>query len=550
VRGATRDEHRGVVRKFCKITHPLAIACVLMVLPLAMSAQQPAMPENPSVNIASAWTNILQNPVAPATADPRLNVPQVPLRGWSAGDFLNHAFFETRTEYLRTQTSFTGDPTITGVIDVPPGQVANPGGIPYPGAFQPSTNTMYSFLNFGTRGWLSDRVNSNFSFRYQQELTPVDAGSPQLGIINTFYGNREFQLLSGYVDISGKQGDGFFSGSSLRVGRQDVYGAELADFDGLSFSQNRQNFSYTVYGGRRFTYYSDPEQRAIGGANFTYHLGGATLEYDGLLYVKASQALNYHQQFSHGWLLSAQFRMFGNDPTDAIVNGIWTPSDGKTTVRLEFAQKITDKGYIFDYTGIARDLDPHNPLQRLNLGVFSPHSQVVLDARRVINSRLRLGGSVWIRRLNDSKDQGAFDTSFQDYRGEAQFFPGRKLTVFADYHLRNSVRPSPTSSPVTFDDISAVGETRVQDISLELGRSFGEGRVTLKAGGFYRLLNFQDSFYVIQNTRDKGVLGNATVKVDPRTRIFIEYDLDTDFPVFRPDIQNTQTLRVGMAWRY
>ena len=33
----------------------------------------------------------------------------------------------------------------------------------------------------------------------------------------------------------------------------------------------------------------------------------------------------------------------------------------------------------------------------LNLGVFSPHSQVVIDARRAINSHLRLGGSVWVR---------------------------------------------------------------------------------------------------------------------------------------------------------
>jgi len=526
--------------------------CVLVLVPVAVSAQQApnaAPPSTPSANIASAWESVLENPSAPTTADPALYVPQAPLERWSAGDFLNHAFFETRTEYRRTQTDFSGQPTLTGVIDVPPGQVANPNGIPYPGAFQPSTNEMYSFLNWGTRGWLSDRINTDFSLRYQQSLTPVDPGSPALGILNTFYGNRQLQLLTGYVDIAAKPTDGWFAGSALRVGRQDVYGAELADFDGLSFTMNRQNFSYTLYGGRRFTYYSNPDQRAIGGGNFIFRLGNATLEYDALIYVKASQALSYHQQFSHGWLLSGQFRMFGGSPTDAIVSGIWTPADGKTTVHLEFNQKITNKDYAFDYTEVARDLDPHNPLLRLNLGAFSPHSQVVVDARRVITSRLRLGGSVWIRRLHDSKDQGAFDTSFQDYRGNAQFFPGGKFTIFADYHERDSERPRP-SSPATFDDISAVGETRVQDLSLELGRSFREGRLSFKAGGFYRLLDFQDSFFVINHARAKGVLGSATLKLDHRTRMFVEYDLDTDFPVFRPDIQNTQTLRVGMAWRY
>jgi hypothetical protein len=524
----------------------------LLLLPVGAGAQQatpPALPSTSSENIASAWSSVLQNPSAPTAADPALNIPQAPVESWSAGDFLNHAFFETRTEYRRTQTAFTGEPTITGVIDVPPGQVVNPNGIPYPGAFQPNTNTMYSFLNWGTRGWLSDRINTDFTFRYQQELTPVDPGSPVIGLLNTYNGNREFQLLTGYVDILGKPSDGLFAGSSLRVGRQDVYGAELADFDGLSFSMNRQNFSYTLYGGRRFSYYSNPEQRGIGGGNFVFRFGGATLEYDALLYVKPSQALSYHQQFGHGWLLSGQFRMFGGSPTDAIVDGLWTPADGKTTVRLEFAQKITNKDYVYDYTGVATDIDPHNPLQRLNLGVFSPHSQVVIDARRAINSRLRLGGSVWIRRLNDSKNEGAFDTSFQDYRVNAQVFPGRKFTVFLDYHQRDSDRSSPTS-PANFSDISTTGETRVQDVSLELGRSFAEGKVSFKAGGFYRLLNYQNTFFITNNDHAKGVLGSATVKLDQRTRMFVEYDLDTDFPLYRPDIQNTQTLRVGMAWRY
>lgn len=540
------------MRAFSRLLYQLVNVGALVLVPVAMSAQQAgsaALPAAPSADMGSAWESVLENPMAPPSSGPAVNLPQAPVEKWGAGDFLNHAFFETRTEYRRTQTDFTGQPTLTGVIDVPPGQVVNPNGIPYPGAFQPSTNTMYSFLNWGTRGWLSDRINTDFSFRYQQELTPVDAGSPALGIVNTFYGNRELQLLTGYVDISGKPGDGWLAGSTLRVGRQDVYGAELADFDGLSFNMNRQNFSYTLYGGRRFTYYSNPEQRAIGGGNFIFRLGNATLEYDALLYVKASQALTYHQQFSRGWLLSGQFRMFGGSPTDAIVSGIWTPGDGKTTLHLEFDQKITNKDYVYDYTGVARDLDPHNPLLRLNLAAFSPHSQVVVDARRVINRRLRLGGSVWIRRLNDNKDQGAFDTSFEDYRGNAQLFPGAKFTIFADYHQRDSSRPRP-GSPVTFDDISAVGETQVQDFSLELGRSFSEGRLSFKAGGFYRLLDFQDSFYVINHARNKGVLGSATLKLDHRTRMFVEYDLDTDFPVFRPDIQNTQTLRVGMAWRY
>ena len=76
------------------------------------------------------------------------------------------------------------------------------------------------------------------------------------------------------------------------------------------------------------------------------------------------------------------------------------------------------------------------------------------------------------------------------------------------------------------------------------------GRLKLKAGGFYRQLNFRDLFTIITDARDKGVLGNASFNLDTRTRLFLDYDLDTDYPLFRPSIQNSQTFRFGMAWKF
>ena len=51
---------------------------------------------------------------------------------------------------------------------------------------------------------------------------------------------------------------------------------------------------------------------------------------------------------------------------------------------------------------------------------------------------------------------------------------------------------------------------------MEIGRSFMEGRLKLRAGGFYRQLNFRDLFTVITDARDKGVLGNASFNLDTR----------------------------------
>ena len=186
--------------------------------------------------------------------------------------------------------------------------------------------------------------------------------------------------------------------------------------------------------------------------------------------------------------------MVGSYPTDLWADAIWSPSNGKTSLRLAFDQLITDKDYIYDYTYAATDIDPYNVLTRLNLGRLQPHTQFVVDASRAINSKLRLGGSVWVRQLNNTLNASQFDTSFQDYRVQAQIFPWNKTEWLVGYHLRNSQDRTSSVPPTELDDLSSTGETQVQDVSVEIGRSFMEGRLSLRAGGFYRQLNFRDIF--------------------------------------------------------
>ena len=505
---------------------------------------------SPAPTIDAAWDSLLKDTIPQSPPDPALAVAQTHYETSPAGDFLNHFFMDTRTEYLHTQTFFTGLPTATGVIDAPITPIFTPG-VPYPNAFQPDTNIIYSFLNWGTRGWLSDRVSSNFSFAYSQDLTHVTDASPQLDVLNTFGSNRRLELVSGYIDINGRPSDGIFEGTSLRVGRQTVYGAELAEMDGASFTMDRPKFSWTLFAGRRFTYFSNPDQRAMGGGNFLYRFNeNSSLEYDTFYYIKGTNAFRYRQVLGGGWFFSVGFRMVGSYPVDFAADALWTPSDGKTSLRLSFAQKITNKDYFYDYTFSARDFDPHNPLLRLNLEALHPHTQFVINGSRAINPKLRLGGDVWIRRLNDRQDVGPFDTSFEDFRAHAQILPWNKTDLLVGYHFRHSDDRGYSTPPTQFDDLSGTGETQIQDISVEIGRSFMDGRLHLQAGGFYRHLDFRDQFTVITGAHDKGVLANASFNIDSRTRVYMDYGLDTDYPVFRPAIQNSQTFRFGMAWRY
>ena len=134
------------------------------------------------------------------------------------------------------------------------------------------------------------------------------------------------------------------------------------------------------------------------GGNFLFRFTpNISLEYDTLYYINGANLFRYRQAIGNTWMFGAGFRMVGTYPTDLWADAIWNSSNGKTSLRLAFAQLITDRDYIYDYTYGASDLDPHNVLTRLNLGRLQPHTQFVVDASRAINSKLRLGGSVWVR---------------------------------------------------------------------------------------------------------------------------------------------------------
>ena len=247
--------------------------------PLLLSAQDakpasaPAPANAPSPpTVGESWDSLLQGAIPQATPDPVLIAPQAPVQRAPADDFANHFFLEDRTDYFRYDASFTGLATNTGIINATPTGVFNPAGYPDPAVFQPNSNRIETFLDFGTRGWLSDRVNTHFAFVYDQDLSHVDQGAPAEDILETFGSNRFLQAAEASIEIDGKPTDGLFAGTTLTVGRQYVYGAEVAAIDGVDFTFDRPSYDLTIFGGRRFTFFSDPEQRALGGADFTFKI--------------------------------------------------------------------------------------------------------------------------------------------------------------------------------------------------------------------------------------------------------------------------------------
>src|SRR5439155_12247489 len=112
----------------------------------------------------------------------------------------------------------------------------------------------------------------NFTFRYRQDLTHVTAGSPFQSVISAFSRGRRIEMLTGTVEVHGGPGDGALTHSSLLLGRQSQYSTDVASFDGVTYTQMAGRARFTVFGGRRFTYFDDPVQRAIGGSEVLIRL--------------------------------------------------------------------------------------------------------------------------------------------------------------------------------------------------------------------------------------------------------------------------------------
>ena len=519
--------------------------------PAAPAAAKPAPAGVPAPSVDEMWNSLLHGaPPAATPSDAVLSPPQIGGKV-SPASFLDHFHFEGRTDYYRYDSSFnSGTPTVTGIISAQPNDAFNPAGYPYPSIFQSGANRWETLLNLGTTGWGSERVDTNVTLRQEQDLTTVNPGAAAQNIVETFPGNRTYQVLQASVNIHGLPGDGYWSGLNAEIGRINVYGAELASLDGAAVSLNRPRFKVTLFAGRRFTYFSEPGPRALGGANVEFKLNQDTsLEYEGIWYIKGSHNFGFRRRLGNAWLWSGSFRVVGGSPTNVNTQLMYAPVDGKTSLRVSFFEELSANDYFFDYTEIARDHDTYNALPALNIGPLAEFSQFMIDAHRTLTARLRLGGEVWIRRLLNNKDQGPFDTSFEDYRVNSQVFPRRKTELFFEYHQHNSDRMNPLDS-TTLDNISFAGETSIKDLSSEIRQSFGEGRFGLSGGVYYRRVSLQDQFFILNGLHQSGWLAGGWWKMNQHERLFVDYNLDNDFYLFTPDLKNSRTLHAGVAWRY
>lgn len=474
-------------------------------------------------------------------------------------------------EYRRDEMKYTGSPTLTGVFPQPVPPVSFPEGPIFfiPSAFEPNDEQLTSYASVSIKDYGFDRLrfNTQVSFRYSGDLDGTSVASPFLGIRDGFVGRRIFEPLTIYTDVGGFLGDDRVNKFNVRVGRQFIYGAEPIRLDGATFTINHSRFDLDVFGGRRVTFFSDPDERAVYGHNLNVRATPRTsFKYDFAHYIDNSHRFQVQHSLGESWVLDGKFFLLDTDPVDLGFGAYYVPFDGKTKMTFNFLQKLTSNDFIYDiaYRSFALNQEnqirrrlfpippsdtPSNGNGRLNLFDINPYTQFYFDVYRNLSQAFGVGGTVWVRHVNDSDNRGPFDNAFQEYRASADYFPSSALELGAEYRFRHLNRGDPNAA-TEFDDIRREGETQFHEVYANGSYNLFKQRIALEAGLFYRMFDTQSRIISLNNVDTLGFTGAVKLRLARGYKLLLEYGRDEELPFFNPDIDYTQSFRVRFEWHF
>ncbi len=474
------------------------------------------------------------------------------------------------SEYRRDEIKYTGKPTLALQFPSP----VQPFSVPdapihfVPSAFEPNDEQFVGYVSAAIRDMSAGRlsIDTQISFRYSADLDGSTEASTFLGIRDNFVGRRIFEPLTFFADLKGFMPVDSDSQVSLRVGRQYAYGATPVRMDGATVSINQSRFSLDVFGGRRVTFYSDPQQRLVLGQNFLFRASEqTTVRYDFLHYIDNAHTLAVRHLMGESWILNGSLFFIDADPVDLNLGATWVSPGARTRLTMNFLQKLTDNDFIYDQTYRAVAQNPENQFRfrffplpptgqtfdasgRLNLGRVDPYTQFYIDGYRTLTSKAGIGGTIWVRKVNSREDEGPFDNSFQEYRVNADYYPSSILEVGTEYRYRHLSRAN-AEEATSFFDIGREGEKTFHEVYANAGYHV-LSNLTLEGGVFYRRFNTQSRLISLEGMDTTGYTAGVRWRVARDYKLLFEYGFDRELAFLNPDIDYTQGFRVRFEWRF
>jgi opacity protein-like surface antigen len=166
-----------------------------------------------------------------------------------------------------------------------------------------------------------------------------------------------------------------------------------------------------------------------------------------------------------------------------------------------------------------------------------------------LTQKFGVGGTLWVRKVNDREDEGPFDNSFQEYHVNADYFPTSALEVGAEYRFRHLSRDNPEHAQFFFD-IGREGEKKFHEVYANAAYHFLGSRLTLEGGLFYRRFDTQSRLISLEGADTTGYTAGIKWRIARDYKLLLEYGFDKELAFLNPDIDYTQQFRVRFEWRF
>jgi hypothetical protein len=522
----------------------ILFSCLFFLTPI----QPLAAPQvNASSEIDRRWDAVFGDRAVPPDQAP--NSAAAPTSS-DFQDFTDQIFYRLSVDYVHNFVSFTDNPTRTLIVDDgPPFTLTPEGYFSFPPMFESSDDKIYTRATFGTRGFGHERLRTEVSVISYHDLNGTSAGSPFQSGLDTFGGRSRTEALKAFFEVNGL-GEGGWSNIGLRVGRQYTHrsfhlprplGASV--MDGVAFEYRDENFDLGAFVGYRPTFFSDPEDRVVTGANFGVNINrSAYAGYQFFYYASTGiHSFSVEPLLELPLRLRSHFTMIDGDPIDLEVRASY--AEGDWSLYTTFKETLTEHNLEYDIFLRSPAKDAMNQNRRLHLGEIAESSRFSLDVTRQLGSLFAVGGRVWILQLHDEEEQTGYDSSFQDFSAHLAFFPAHHWDTTVEYRHRNTDRLDPLEV-VLFDDTSRAGETKYDEFTGAIGYR-RPGRFNVQGGVYHRVFDTQNRITLIEDSSTTGFFTYLLVPVNRHWDFRLSYGFDNDFSVFNPDIDLQHTVRVG-----
>lgn len=218
-------------------------------------------------------------------------------------------------------------------------------------------------------GW--DRLSFSGLLHYEKDLDGTPASSVYKDLVDSYDDRQKVRLYRAALRY---QADAY--GLAVTAGRQVVWGAEVVTLDGarLDLAPNRW-WALDLFGGRRVSFYSDPDTAAVYGGDLELRpWQGGLVQLRDLYYIENSLELAVVQRVRDWGSGRAALRMIGNDARDAAVSAHLYPwREGE--VHLRYLRVYRD--YDYDFTATDDELVPE-----LEMGEQEPYADYGLTVRQ------------------------------------------------------------------------------------------------------------------------------------------------------------------------